>query len=258
MLRVAQAEAAPPIMNAFAPVPRSVRKTRSCTRRRPGWSWVNRLSLSGWHGRPKTGQALRLHLSLAAEVRARRHFSTSDILTFKGASFPRPNPVMYGEDPVKLKTVLIASAAVLSMAVGAVAEDYTVGNVMIGEPWARVTLKSRPAAAYMTLHNMGDAADKIVAASSPLAERVEMHTHSMTDGVMRMRKVEAIDLVPKGHTELKPGGLHLMIFGLKEQLKKGQVIPVTLTLKTAGKVEIKALVGGKAGGMDHSGHKQTQ
>ncbi len=85
-----------------------------------------------------------------------------------------------------------------------------------------------------------------------------MHTHTMTDGVMRMRQVEAIELASKGHTELKPGGLHLMIFGLKRMVKKGEMIPIKLTLKTAGEVEIKAKVGGKAGGMDHSGHKQTQ
>ncbi len=159
---------------------------------------------------------------------------------------------------MKLKTVLIAAAALASMTAGALAEDYKVGKVMIGAPWARVTLQNRPAAAYMKLHNMGDAADMIVAASSPLAERVEMHTHTMKDGVMKMRQVEGIELPSKGHTELKPGGLHLMIFGLKRMVKKGEMIPITLTLKTAGEVEIKAMVGSKAGAMDHSGHKQTQ
>ncbi|NNF79643.1 MAG: copper chaperone PCu(A)C [Rhizobiales bacterium] len=159
---------------------------------------------------------------------------------------------------MKLKSVLIAIATLTPMTFGALAEDYQVGNVMIGAPWARVTLQSRPAAAYMKLHNMSDAADMIVAVSSPLAERVEMHTHTMTDGVMRMRQVEAIELAPKGHTELKPGGLHLMIFGLKRQVKKGEMIPIKLTLKNAGEVEIKAMVGGKPGAMDHSGHKQTQ
>ncbi len=159
---------------------------------------------------------------------------------------------------MKLKTVLIAAAAFTSMTFGALAEDYKVGNIMVGDTWARVTLQSRPAAAYMTLHNMGDTADSIVGASSPLAERVELHTHTMTDGVMRMRQVETIELPAKGHTELKPGGLHLMIFGLKRLVKKGETIPITLTLKTAGNVEIKAMVGAKAGAMDHSGHKQTQ
>lgn len=165
--------------------------------------------------------------------------------------------MMSGEVPVKLKFVLIA-AALTSMAFGAVAEEYKVGEVMIGAPWARVTLKDRPAAAYMKLHNMSDAADMIVAASSPLAERVEMHTHTLTDGVMRMRKVDGIELPPKGHTELKPGGLHLMIFGLKRLVKKGEMIPLKLTMKTAGEVEVMAKVGGKAGATDHSGHKHTE
>ncbi len=159
---------------------------------------------------------------------------------------------------MKLKTILIAATALASMSLGALAEDAKVGQVMIGAPWARVTLQDRPAAAYMKIHNMGDAADMIVAASSPLAERVEMHTHTMTDGVMKMRKVEGIELPAKAHTELKPGGLHLMIFGLKQAVKKGEMIPIKMTLKAAGEVEIKAMVGDKAGAMDHSGHKQTQ
>lgn len=159
---------------------------------------------------------------------------------------------------MKLKTMLIAAAALTSLTAGVMAEDYKVGQVMIGAPWARVTLKDRPAAAYMKVHNMGDAADMIVAVSSPLADRVEMHTHTMADGVMRMRQVEAIELKPNGHTELKPGGLHLMIFGLKRLVKKGEMIPIKLTLKTAGEVEIKAMVGDKAGAIDHSGHKTKE
>lgn len=159
---------------------------------------------------------------------------------------------------MKLRTVLMAAAVLASTGFGAVAEGAKVGQVMIGAPWARVTLQNRPAAAYMKIHNMGDAPDTIVAASSPLAERVEMHTHTMTDGVMRMRKVEGIELPAKAHTELKPGGLHLMMFGLKKAVKKGEMIPIKITLKDAGEVEIKAMVGDKAGAMDHSEHKHSE
>ncbi|MEM8645648.1 MAG: copper chaperone PCu(A)C [Pseudomonadota bacterium] len=158
---------------------------------------------------------------------------------------------------MKLKTLLIAATALASISVSALAEDYKVGQVMIKDTWARVTLQSRPAAAYMKIHNMGETADKIVAVSSPIAERVELHTHSMDDGVMRMRKVEEIALPPKGHTELKPGGLHLMIFGLKREIKKGEMLPLQLTLKEAGEVEIMAKVGAKAAGSDHSGHSHS-
>ncbi|MEM8687303.1 MAG: copper chaperone PCu(A)C [Pseudomonadota bacterium] len=155
---------------------------------------------------------------------------------------------------MKLKTVLISAMALASISVSALADDYKVGQVMIKDTWARVTLQSRPAAAYMQIHNMGETADKIVAASSPLAERVELHTHSMDEGVMRMRKVEEIAVPAKGQTELKPGGLHLMIFGLKREIKKGEMLPLKLTLQEAGEVEIMAKVGAKAGGSDHSGH----
>ena len=159
---------------------------------------------------------------------------------------------------MKLRTLLIAATALGAMSAGALAEDFKVGEVMIGAPWARVTLQSRPAAAYMMIHNMAETGDKILAVSSSHAERVEMHTHSMSEGVMRMRKVEAIDLPAKGHTELKPGGLHLMIFGLKRQIKTGEMLPLKLTFQKAGDVEIKAVVGAKPGGTDHSSHGQTQ
>ncbi len=159
---------------------------------------------------------------------------------------------------MKLKTLLIAATALASISVSAVADDYKVGQVMIADTWARVTLQSRPAAAYMKIHNMAETADKIVAASSPLADRVELHTHSMDDGVMRMRQVEEIALPAKGHTELKPGGLHLMIFGLKREVKKGEMLPLKLTFKEAGEVEIMAKVGNKAAGSDHSGHSHGQ
>lgn len=159
---------------------------------------------------------------------------------------------------MNLRTVLITTAALAVMTSGAMAQSAKVGQVSIEAPWARVTLQSRPAAAYMKIRNMGDAADSIVSASTPLAERVEMHTHTMTDGVMRMRQVDAIALPAKAHTELKPGGLHLMVFGLKRQIKKGEMIPIRLKLKHAGEVEVKAMVGTKPAAMDHSGHLQTE
>jgi copper(I)-binding protein len=104
------------------------------------------------------------------------------------------------------------------------------GNIQVQHPYARAVPPGQPnSAAFMTLRNMGGEANALIAASSPAANVVELHTHTMDDGMMKMRRVEQIDIPAKGETELKPGGLHIMLIGLKQQLKPG--IKVALTLK---------------------------
>lgn len=143
--------------------------------------------------------------------------------------------------------VCLAAAAVLAaLSSVALAGDYKAGMIMVKEPWARVTLQNRPAGGYFMIHNMGKEADKLVGASSPLAERAELHTHTMTDGIMRMHHVDAIELPAKSEVALKPGGFHLMIFGLKEPVAKGGRIPVVLKFEKAGELTVDLTVGAKA------------
>ncbi len=153
------------------------------------------------------------------------------------------------------KTIAFMAAALLLVAPSALAQDYKLGKLMISKPWARVTLPDKPGAGYMQIHNMADGADKIVSASSKAADRVELHTHIMDKGVMKMRKVEAIGIQAKGLTELKPGGLHLMFFGINKQLKMGDKIPVTVNFEKAGslgiEMDIKMKEGGGEKSMDH-------
>jgi copper(I)-binding protein len=110
------------------------------------------------------------------------------------------------------------------------------GNIQVQHPYARAVPPGQPnSAAFMTLRNMGDKANAVVAASSPAANVVELHTHTMEDGMMKMRRVEQIEIPANGETELKPGGLHIMLIGLKQQLKSG--MKVALTLKFADGTE---------------------
>lgn len=69
------------------------------------------------------------------------------------------------------------------------AHDYTLCDLKIGHPYARVTIPGRPAAGYMSVRNTGGEADAIVSASSPLAERIELYTHLMVGSVMKMRRL---------------------------------------------------------------------
>ncbi len=82
-------------------------------------------------------------------------------------------------------------------------------------------------------------ADQLISASTPVADEVQLHTMSMEGNTMQMRQVKAIDVPAAGTVELKPGGLHLMLIGIKTPLKAGDFIPVKLKFAKAGEVEVK-------------------
>ena len=129
------------------------------------------------------------------------------------------------------------------------------GQVQVEEPWSRATAPgARVAAGYMVIRNQGAAADRLVGASSPAAERIETHI-SVRDGeVMRMREVKAYDIPAKGSFELKPGGAHLMFVDLKAPFREGERIPVVLKFQNAGEVKIELQVTGLAGRQKHHHH----
>jgi copper(I)-binding protein len=151
---------------------------------------------------------------------------------------------------------LIAALAILCTAGGAYTvmhvmhdghPDMTVqaaaGSLSIGNATARFLIEGRPGAVFLSIDNKGGA-DKLVAASSTLSQRVELHTHTMDNGVMRMRPVEAIEIPANSLTELKSGGHHIMMFDVKTMPEKGSPVPLTLTFETAGEVRIEATAGG--------------
>jgi copper(I)-binding protein len=105
-------------------------------------------------------------------------------------------------------------------------------QVRVDGAWARATVPSQSATgAFMRL-----TADKdvvLTGVSSPVARVVEVHEMSMDKDIMRMRAVDQLPL-KAGHTnELKSGGLHIMMMGLKKQIKVGEVVPLTLSFKAA-------------------------
>ncbi|MDD3516803.1 MAG: copper chaperone PCu(A)C [Chromatiales bacterium] len=97
-------------------------------------------------------------------------------------------------------------------------------------------------AAYMTLENAGDKPLRLIAARSDVAERVELHTHLHEGGMMRMREVEFIEIPAKGRATLQPGGLHVMLIGLRQTLEPGQMVSVTLEFEGGGSVALEAPV----------------
>jgi hypothetical protein len=111
--------------------------------------------------------------------------------------------------------------------------------VAITEPWSRETAEGQNAGgAFMTIANTGTAADRLTGGSSPVAGRVEIHTMTMENDVMRMRQLaDGLEIPAGGEVKLKPGSFHVMLMDLKQPLKAGETVPLTLTFAGAGTIE---------------------
>jgi len=143
-----------------------------------------------------------------------------------------------------MKKALALTAALLSSSV--------LADVIVEAPYARAVPPGQPnSAAFMTLNN-GDKAVSLVSGSSSAAKVVELHTHTHKDGVMSMRKIDKIDLPANGEVSLEPGGLHVMLIGLKEQLKADQQIDLTLNFSDGTSQALTLPVRSVMGGMKMS------
>lgn len=135
---------------------------------------------------------------------------------------------------------LSTALAVCAFATAALAQDYTLGDLKIEHPWARASAGTAAnGAAYMTIATTGTSADQLIKADSPVAGKVELHTHIQDGDVMRMRPVSGITVNAGEPAVLRPGGLHVMLIGLKEPLKQGSQFPLTLTFEKAGTVTVQ-------------------
>lgn len=135
----------------------------------------------------------------------------------------------------------LLTAALLAFApLAAQAADSSVG---VADPYARAVPPGQPnSAAFMTLTNASAQPRALVSAASPAAKTVELHTHVKEDGMMRMRKVERIE-IPAGETvTLAPGGLHVMLIGLNEALSPGQKVELTLSFDDGSEAKVQAPV----------------
>ena len=127
-------------------------------------------------------------------------------------------------------------------AFAAQAHEYSIGKIVIGHPWSHPTADGMPmGVAYFTLTNHGDS-DALLSAQTPVAASVEFHQTSIADGMARMRPLTQIDIAAGATVRVKPGGIHLMLVDLKQPLVVGTRVPLTLTFRVAGKVEVQLQV----------------
>jgi copper(I)-binding protein len=113
--------------------------------------------------------------------------------------------------------------------------------VSVDGAWARATVPGQTgSAAYFTIRNAGGP-DKLLSVTSPAAD-ASLHSTSMDNGVMRMRPLEGLDVPKDGTVELKPGGTHVMLMGLKQPLQSGATLELDLKFEKSGERKVTAEV----------------
>ena len=129
---------------------------------------------------------------------------------------------------------LLATAFIL--AVGpASAHEFKAGSIEIKHPWSRATPKgSEVAGGFMKLINTGTEPDRLIGGSTANAGKFEIHESAMEGGVMKMRALPSLELPSGKAVELKPGGHHVMLFDLKQQIKARDSVPLTLDVIDPG------------------------
>lgn len=137
---------------------------------------------------------------------------------------------------MRLLSVLFAAALLAGPTACALADA-----VKVDHAWVRSTAPGQKVAGgFMNL--TADADMTLVGGASPVSKHVELHFMKMENGVMEMREIKQIPL-PKGKTvSLEPGGLHVMFIGLKNPIREGQKVPLTLIVKGADGKERKLAV----------------
>lgn len=140
------------------------------------------------------------------------------------------------------------------------AHDFRVGRIVIDHPYATPSLAgSQTVAAYIkALRNRGDSVDRLVGASSPIAQRVALHSMQLDGHVMRMREISAIELpargeVRMGHAQTSDNatGYHLMLENLQAPLKDGDRFDLTLRFEKAGERTVQIWVQQPRGAAAH-------
>ena len=157
---------------------------------------------------------------------------------------------------IRLKALAAALGvlAILGTAVPAQAHEEKTGDITIVHPWSRPAAQGQNGVIYLGIKNQGAADDRLIAVDTPLAKKIELHRSTMEEGIHRMEQVESIVVPAGGTVELAPGGLHIMLIGLKFMLMAEETIPVTFTFERSGAITTGVAVEVRGGGDDHTGH----
>lgn len=157
-----------------------------------------------------------------------------------------------------MKKLLLVSLLVLALGVAACApavDPNADPNITIEDPWARPSpMAEGMGAAYMVFENTGGD-DALIGARTDVAAVVEIHEVTMEDDVMRMRPVEGqrLSIPAGGDVTLEPGGYHIMLIDLNQQLVPGETFMLTLEFERSGTRDVMVTVRESDGSMPDDG-----
>jgi copper(I)-binding protein len=116
-------------------------------------------------------------------------------------------------------------------------------KIAVEDAWVRdVPPVARTTAAFMKIRNLGDEEDTLVGVVSSIAERAEIHETVMEKGVMRMRRIGKLPIPPGSAVDLRPGGKHIMLIGLKDSPGRVGKVRLVLVFEKSGRVVVEASV----------------
>lgn len=149
-------------------------------------------------------------------------------------------------------------AVLLVLALSAMAPGTMADEIRVDAAWSRALPPvSANGAAYLTIENASAHPDALLGVSTPAAARAEMHDHVLSNGVMSMRRVDSIPLVPGRVIAMAPGGMHVMLIDLARPLRPGDRFPLTLRFahEPAKTVEVEVFATGHDPGAGE--HRKT-
>jgi len=137
-----------------------------------------------------------------------------------------------------LALAFVAALAAPAFAAG-VADLVEVDRPMVRAAAPGMTVSG----AYMTVRNTDGTDHELVSAHSDVAENVELHTHAMEDGMMKMRRVDSVPLPANSEVAFEPGGLHIMLIGLARELNEGDSVEMVLEFEDGSRRDVTFEVG---------------
>ena len=120
---------------------------------------------------------------------------------------------------------------------------YAKPEIVIEDPWVRaVPPTAKNTALFMVIKNVGDDPDALIGVKTDISKMVSIHKTVNQNGVMKMIHVDKLSVPAGGSVVLKPGGYHIMVMGLKKDIKAGENVKFTLIFEKTGEITIKAPV----------------
>ena len=132
---------------------------------------------------------------------------------------------------------ILVSALVITVLLSGCAAPAKEG-LEVREAWARPAPQGGNGAIYFMIENHSSETQEMIGVDSDIAQAVEMHESQMDGDVMEMHQLESVSLGPGAAVTFEPGGLHIMLIGLKQDLKVGDEVQVTLNFANAQEIRV--------------------